>query len=159
MALQYGTSTSMTITAGSLAVGANRSSEAVTSGVTNNTTDYLVTVSALTINSFPSANKQVVVYGYMSEDGTNYSGNSSTKDDVDGTDKTLTGIGTPTNLFLMGTVQMNTGDVVATLRGTFSVVNTFGCIPPKWGIVLVNDNGAAALGATVTATYREVYYT
>jgi len=157
MAIQYGTSTSITITAGSLASAANRSSAAVTSGTTNNTNDYLVSVNCLTTATAPTGNKQIVVYGYMSEDGTNYSGNSGTTDDVNGTDKALTAIGSPTNLFFMGTLQLNQGANAVTVREVFSVANTFGCVPPKWGIVLYNDAGTA-LGATVTATSREIYY-
>lgn len=158
MALQYGTSTALTITAGSLAVGAARSSAAVTSGVTNNTTDYLISVNVLTTTTAATVNKQVVVYAYRSEDGTNYQGASSTIDNVDGTDKTLTAIGSPSNLTFLGTIQLNNGTTALTLRQVFSLSQAFGSIPPKWGIVLLNDNGAAALGATVTATYREVYY-
>ena len=158
MALQYGTSTALTITAGSLAVGAARSSAAVTSGVTNNTTDYLISVNVLTTTTAATVNKQVVVYAYRSEDGTNYQGASSTIDNVDGTDKTLTVIGSPSNLTFLGTIQLNNGTTALTLRQVFSLSQAFGSIPPKWGIVLLNDNGAAALGATVTATYREVYY-
>jgi hypothetical protein len=158
MALQYGTSTGFTITAGSLAVGAARSSAAVTSGVTNNTTDYLISVNVLTTTTAATVNKQVVVYAYRSEDGTNYQGASSTIDNVDGTDKTLTAIGSPSNLTFLGTIQLNNGTTALTLRQVFSLAQAFGSIPPKWGIVLLNDNGAAALGATVTATYREVFY-
>jgi hypothetical protein len=158
MALQYGTSTALTITAGSLAVGAARSSAAVTSALTNNTTDYLISVNVLTTTTAATVNKQIVVYAYRSEDGTNYSGASSTIDNVDGTDKTLTAIGSPSNLTFLGTIQLNNGTTALTLRQVFSLAQAFGSIPPKWGIVLLNDNGAAALGATVTATYREVYY-
>jgi hypothetical protein len=158
MALQYGTSTALTITAGSLAVGAARSSAAVTSGLTNNTTDYLISVNVLTTTTAATVNKQIVVYAYRSEDGTNYSGASSTIDNVDGTDKTLTAIGSPSNLTFLGTIQLNNGTTALTLRQVFSLAQAFGSIPPKWGIVLLNDNGAAALGATVSATYREVYY-
>lgn len=158
MAITYGASTAMTISAASLASLGNFSSLAVTSSTTNNTADYLVTVSILTTATAPSGNKQVVVYGYMSEDGTNYSGNSSTTDNVDGTNKALTAIGSPTSLFFMGTVQLNQGAVAVTAREVFSVAATFGCVPPKWGIVLYNDAGTA-LGATVGATYREIYYT
>lgn len=158
MALQYGTSTALTITAGSLAVGAARSSAAVTSGVTNNTTDYLISVNVLTTTTAATVNKQVVVYAYRSEDGTNYQGASSTIDNVDGTDKALTAIGSPSNLTFLGTIQLNNGTTALTLRQVFSLAQAFGSIPPKWGIVLLNDNGSAALGATVSATYREVYY-
>jgi hypothetical protein len=159
MAIQYGTSTAITITAGSLGFGAARSSVAVTSGTTNNTTDYLITVNILTTSTSPTGNKQVVVYAYRSEDGTNYQGDSSIVDNVDGTDKALTAIGSPSNLTFLGTVQLNQGANAITIRQVFSLSQAFGSVPPKWGIVLFNDNAAANLGATVSCTYREVYYT
>ena len=158
MAIQYGTSSPITITAGSLTSTSANSSAAVTSNLTYNTSDYLVTVNVLTTSSSPSGNKQVVVYGYMSEDGTNFSGNSGIFDNVDGANKALTGIGSPTNLFFMGTLQLNQGANAVTIRQVFSVAATFGCVPPRWGIVLYNDAGTT-LGATVTASYREIYYT
>jgi hypothetical protein len=157
MAIQYGTSTSITITAGSLANATARSSAAVTSGTTNNSTDYLIAVNVLTTSTAPSGNKQVVVYAYRSEDGTNYQGDSSIVDNVDGTDKALTAIGSPTNLTFLGTLQLNQGANAVTVRQVFSLTQAFGSIPPKWGIVLYNDAGTA-LGATITATYREIYY-
>lgn len=158
MALQFGTSTALTITAASLASAALRSSAAVTSGVTNNTDDYLITVNVLTTATAPSGNKQVVVFAYASEDGTNYGGDSSTVDNVDGTDKALTALGSPSNLRFLGTLQLNQGAVAATIRQVFSLRAVLGSIPAKWGIVLYNDAGTA-LGATISATYREVYYT
>jgi hypothetical protein len=158
MALVFGTSTALTITAGSLASATARSSAAATVGTTGNTIAIMLTVNVLTTATAPTGNKQVIVYGYMSEDGTNYSGASSTVDNVDGTDKTLTAIGSPTNLFLFGTVQLNQGAVAATIRETFEVTSRFGCVPRKWGIVLYNDAGTA-LGATITATYTETSYT
>lgn len=158
MALQYGTSTSITITAGSLASAANRSSLAVTTGVTQNVAGILLSVNVLTTATAPSGNKQILVYGYVSEDGTNYLGNSSTTDNVDGTDKALTAIGSPTALRSIGVIPLNQGAVAVTARGVFEITGPLGGIFPKWGIVLFNDAGTA-LGATVTATYREVYYT
>lgn len=157
MALQYGTETAITITAGSLASAANRSSAAVTTSTTANIVQVLLEVEILTTATAPSGNKQVVVYGYKSSDGTNYEGASSTVDNVDGTDKALTAIGSPSNLIFLGTVQLNQGAVAATIRKVFEVTGPFGCIPAKWGIVLYNDAGTA-LGATVSASYREVYY-
>lgn len=157
MALQFGTATALTITAGSLASAANRSSAAVTTSTTNNITQIMLEVSILTTATAPTGNKQVVVYGYKSTDGTNYQGASSTVDNVDGTDKALTAIGSPSNLVFLGTVQLNQGAVAATIKGEFEVTGPFGCIPPKWGIVLYNDAGTA-LGATVSAQYREIYY-
>lgn len=156
MALQFGTATAITITAGSLASNAARSSAAVTTGTTNNVTDILLDVSILTTATAPTGNKQVVVYGYKSVDGTNYSGNSGIADNVDGTDKALTAMGSPSNLVFIGTVQLNQGASAQTIRQTFSIAQSLG-INPKWGIVLHNDAGTA-LGATVSAQYREVYY-
>jgi len=157
MGLNLTTSAALTITAGSLASAANRSSAAVTVGVANAVSAIMATVSILTTATAPSGNKQVLVYGYFSEDGTNYDGASSTVDNVDGTDKALTAIGSPSNLTLLGTVQLNQGAVAATIKKTFEVTQAFGCVPKKWGIVLYNDAGTA-LGATVGATYTEEYY-
>lgn len=157
MALVLGTSTALTITAGSLASAANRSSAAVTTGVTGNTAQIMLTVNALTTTTAPTGNKQIIVYGYFSEDGTNYQGNSGTTDNVDGTDKALTAIGVPTGLTYIGTIPLNQGAVAVTAHGTFEVTSRFGCVPRKWGIVLYNDAGTA-LGATVSASYTETSY-
>ncbi|MFA5920153.1 MAG: hypothetical protein WC856_02530 [Methylococcaceae bacterium] len=157
MALINGTSTALTITAANLASGSARSSAAVTTGATQNLTDILLTVNALTTATAPSGNKQIIVYGYASEDGTNYSGDSGTVDNVDGTDKALTALGSPTNLVFLGTVYCAQGAAAVTVHGVFSVARAFGFIPRKWGIVLYNDLGTA-LGATISATYSEQYY-
>jgi hypothetical protein len=124
MALVFGTSTALTITAASIVSAGNRSSAAVTVGTTNNTTQIWLTVNVLTSSSAPTGNKQIVVYGYKSEDGTNYGGLSGTDDNVDGTDKALTAIGSPTNLTLLGTIQLNQGAVAVTARGVFEVTQS-----------------------------------
>lgn len=153
MAINNSASAALTITAGSLAAATARSSAAVTPDVTKNIQSIMLTVAVLTTATAPSVNKQVVVYGYLSEDGTNYNGGSGTADNVDGTDKTIT-LGSPTNLVFLGTVQLNAGAVAVTERMVVDVVGRFGCIPRKWGIVLYNDAGTA-LGATVSASYTE----
>jgi hypothetical protein len=148
----------MTITAGSLASTAARSSAAVTTDITKNVTKILLTINILTTATTPAGNKQVMVFGYMSEDGTNYQGASSVVDNVDGTDKALTAMGVPSNLTLLGNIQLNQGANAVTIRKVIEVTSRFGCVPPKWGFVLYNDAGTA-LGATITATYRELSYT
>lgn len=158
MALNFGTSTALTITAGSLAAGANRSSASVTVGNTNSVSSIMLTVNVLTSATAPTNNMRLLVYGYFSEDGINFGGNSSLFDNVDGTDKALTAIGSPSNLKYIGVIYKNQGANAVTLRGTFEVTQAFSCVPRKWGIVLLNDDGAAALGTTVTATYTEEYY-
>ena len=158
MALQYGPATALAITAGGMMAGFNQASAAVTTSIATNVVQVMLEVSVLTTSSAPIGNKQVVVYGYKSLNGSTFSGASAQSDNVDGTDKFLNAIGAPTNLTYLGTVQLNTGAVAATVRGEFEVSSAFGCVPPKWGIVLLNDAGVS-LGATVTAQYREIYYT
>lgn len=157
MSLNYTTSTALTITAGSLASGAARSSAAVTPG-TNNTSAIFLSVNALMTTTQTTGDQRIVVYGYMSEDGSTYTGASSAVDNVDGTDKTLTALGVPTNLKYIGAISTNNGTGAITLHDQFEITQAFGCIPRQWGIVLYNDCGTA-LGATVTASYTEAYYT
>lgn len=158
MATNFGASTALSISAGSLAAAAARSSAAATPDITKNIYAIMLTVNVLTTAVAPTGNKQVSVYGYMSEDGTSYNGAGSTVDNVDGTDKALAALGSPSNLTFIGTVQLNQGANAVTVRETFEVTGRFGCVPRKWGIVLYNDAGTA-LGATVTATYTESWYT
>lgn len=161
MAITQSASTALTITAGSLAAASARSSAAVTPDTTKSITSIMLTVNIQTTSTAPSGNKQVVVYGYMSEDGTNFTGTGATGtvDNVDGTDKAVTmpASGTPSNLIVLGIVQLNAGANAVTPHGTFEVVSRFGCVPRKWGIVLYNDAGTT-LGASVTATYTENSY-
>jgi hypothetical protein len=157
MAINNSTTASMTITATSLAAGNARSSAAVTPDVTKNIAAILLTVNVQTTSTAPSGSKRVNVYGYMSEDGTTYQGAGSTVDNVDGTDKALTALGVPSNLVLLGTIELNQGAVATSVRGVFEVTQKFGCVPRKWGIVLYNDAGTS-LGATVTASYTEQSY-
>ena len=158
MALQYGPATALAITAGGMMAGFNQASAAVTTSTATNVVQVMLEVSVLTTTSAPIGNKQVVVYGYKSLNGSTFSGASAQSDNVDGTDKFLNAIGAPTNLTYLGTVQLNTGAVTATIRGEFEISSAFGCVPPKWGIVLFNDSGVS-LGASVSAQYREIYYT
>jgi len=157
MALTFGTSTALTITAANLASAANRSSAAVTTDTSVNVMQIMLTVNVLTTSTAPSGNKQVIIYGYMSEDGSNYLGASGTVDNVDGTDKALTALGVPTNLIVLGTIQLSQGAAAVTFHEVIEVTSRFGCIPVKWGIVLYNDAGTA-LGATISASYRTGYY-
>lgn len=160
MALNYGTSTALTITAGSLASAAARSSAAVTTGTTNSTDDVMVSVNVLTTTTTTTGNRQAVVYVYGSEDGTNYGGDSATVDNVDGTDKALTAIGAPSVLrFAQAIPLLNSANAITVRGQPFSLRSAFGgVLPRKWGIVIVNDSGTA-FGATVGASYTEIYYT
>lgn len=158
MALTFGAPTALAISANSLASAAARSSAAVTTSTSVNVAQIWLTVSILTTAVAPTGGKQVRVYGYVSTDGTTYTGGSAVNDDVNGTDKALAALGDPTNLKLIGTVQLNAGANAGTEVGTFELTGVFGGPPPRWGIVLYNDAGTA-LGSAVSASYREAYYT
>lgn len=157
MAINQSASTAMTITATSLAAGSARASAGVTPDTTKNITAILLTVNVSVTTTAPSGNKQVVVYGYLTEDGTNYNGGGSTGtvDQVDGTDKAVT-LGSPTNLIPLGTVQLNQGTSGIAPHGVFEVTSRFGCVPRKWGFVAYNDAGTAL--SSITASYTEISY-
>lgn len=157
MALQYSTPAALAITAGDLPSAAIRSSAAVITSTVANITQILLDVTIQTTGVAPAASKQVSVYAYKSLDGVNYDGASALVDNVDGTDKALTALGSPSNLTFVGTIQLNQGASAQTIRRSFDLSGALGMIPPKWGIVLVNEAGTA-LGPVVTAQYREAYY-
>lgn len=156
MAISYGTSTALTITAGSLGSAAARSSAAVTPGATN-IAAIMLSVNVLMTTTQTTGNQRIVVYGYMSEDGSTYTGSSSLSDNVDGTDKALTALGSPTNLKYIGVINTTNVTTALTFHEQFELVAAFGCVPRNWGIVLYNDCGTA-LGATITASYTEISY-
>ena len=72
MTINRSTFTALSITAGSLASAANRSSAAVTVTDATSVTQIEAVVSILTTTTAPTGNKQVQVYAYASVDGTNY---------------------------------------------------------------------------------------
>lgn len=224
MALQFGTSTPITITAGSLATTVARSSAVITTATANNTAGIMLTVNVATTATASAGNRQVAVYGYVSEadpavvtgsistttltvsavtsgtimvgqvisgtgvtagtfitafgtgtggtgtytvsasqtvastaiTGFTYTGNGVSTDNVDGTDKALTALGSPSLLLPIGYVPLNSVSTVA--HRQFEITGPLGGIFPRWGIVLHNDAGTT-LGATVSASYREFYYT
>jgi hypothetical protein len=149
------TTNSPTITAASLAFGTARCSAPVTVTAANPVFAINLEVSILTTTTAPTANKQVVVYAYASPDGTNYNGGSTTE--IVGADAAIT-LASPTNLIYLGVISKNTGATAATIKGTFEITSKLGYVPKSWGFVLLNDDGAANLGATVTAIGTELYY-
>lgn len=155
MALQYGTAGTATITsAGTLASGSAASSAAITSSTSENCVDYLISVE-FAYTGAPTANTgKVDVYAYTSVDGTNYSSNAATSDNVDGTDKAVT-LQTPSGLQFLGSLPAQVTSTTTKGRA-LSLAAGCGCVPPKWGIVLLNSVGQAFTSCTVR--YREVYY-
>ena len=153
--LAYGTSTAITITLNSLAsaVGSARESLVVSAQSTDLNLDAMVYVAAELITGTPASDKQVNVYAYGSEDGTNYTDNAT------GADTTLT-LRSPTNLRLMGVIAMPDSGGLQYKGGPWSVASAFGGIlPRKWGIVVENRTSLAFESSGCSASYTGVYAT
>lgn len=136
---QFGAVTSLTVTGfNSLAGGSYATSDAV-----DNTSDLFldVLVEVTVADIVEAGNKQVLVYAVSSVDGTNYSDNQS---------------GNPQSMAFVGALPMNgTGPWRSR---AMSLASAFGgSVPPKWKLVLMNDNSTTALaGSGNSVQYRGV---
>jgi len=140
--LKYDTSaTSITVTGfNSLAA-----TSYVTSDAVDNTSNLFVDVfvEIVVADIVEAGNKQVVAYVIDSIDGTNYSDNQSSN---------------PTAMRLLGIIPMNGAGPWRS--SAMSVAAAFGgMVPPKWKIVLYNDNSTTALASSGnSAQMRGVFY-
>jgi hypothetical protein len=150
----FGASTAITITLNSLASSATagRESTAVDNG-TDKFSDALLSVSAKLAAGTPANDKAIYVYGYASEDGTNYT------DPATGADAAVTTVRVPTNLVLIGVIMAPDSGAL-TYKGVFSVAKAFGgVLPRKWGVVIRNYTGVAFDTTGNSVTYSGVYHT
>ncbi len=149
---KYGTSTAITITLASLATASSRESTAV-DNTTNLYIDALLYVAVKLQAGSPASNKAIYVYGYASEDGTNYTDNAT------GSDAALT-LRSPSNLRLIGVIAApDSGGL--TYKGVFSVAQAFGgLMPRKWGVVILNSTNItlSATGGDHAVTYTGIHY-
>lgn len=145
----YGTAgQAITCLLAALANAQGRASTAI-DNTTNLALDALVSLAVKTGASGVSATGYVSVYAYGTVDGTTYT------DGVSGTDGNFTPSASGGNLRLIGTIQ-TPANATTYQSGPFSVANAFGgVLPEKWGIVVVNNSGAA-LDAT-EANHSKLY--
>jgi hypothetical protein len=144
-----GSWTSITITLNSLASTSSRQSTAVD----NSTNLYVDALVSVTIKpGTVTAPSTVSVYAYEVGDSGNYT------DGCSGTDGAYTLL-SPTNLRFLGQVSLPTSSTAET-SPAYSLAAAFGHMPEKWGIVVLNNTGAA-LDATAggTASYVGITYT
>lgn len=151
---KYGTSTAITITLASLASSAtaSRESTAIDNG-TNLFVDALLYVAVKLQAGTPANDKAIYVYGYGSEDGTNYTDNAT------GSDAALTQR-VPTNLRLIGVIAAPDAGGL-TYKGVYTVAQAFGgVLPRKWGIVIQNYTNVtlSATGGDHAVTYTGIHY-
>ena len=124
----------------SLAGGSYATSDAV-----DNASDLFidVMVEVTVADMVEAGNKQLVVYAIDSVDGTNFSDSQT---------------GNPQAMRLLGVVPMNgTGSWRSAMMSLASAFG--GIVPPKWKVVVYNDNSTTALaGSGNTIQYRGVHY-
>lgn len=94
-----------------------------------------------------SGNKQLVVYAKVSFDGVDYSTGPETG----------TSSADEINLYPLGTLPLNSSDTFQ--RGSFSVLNALGFVPPFLKVVVKNETGSAlaASGHKVSYSVRTGY--
>lgn len=131
-----GTRTSLTITGFSTLASATYAVSSAYNCNTNKPQDLVIEVEAATTNT-PAGNKQVLVYGQASLDGTNFqSGPTSGTSDTDAQDLTL-----------IGALPVNSA--TTTHRKMFSSYQAFGFVPQQVKIVTKNDLGVALTSGAI----------
>lgn len=131
--LAYAASSGITITLNSLANNSARQS-AVVDNSTNKYLDALVGGTFKTATGTLASPGYINVYAYALTDGTNYSGGAS------GSDAAYT-LPTYKQLVLLGTVYINTANVVENMSPKSVAAAFGGTLPQKWGIVVENQSG------------------
>lgn len=142
----YASSASITITLNSLANGNARESTAIDNS-TNLYLDAHVRVS-LSAGSV-SGSAQALIYAYGSEDGSVY------PDPATGSDAGIT-LENPTVMRLAGVIPTPTSSKVYE-SDVISIARLYGgVLPRKWGLVVVNNTGAALAGSANSASFTGI---
>lgn len=162
MAIQRSSPTSITLSTalnslGSSATSAAQSAE-VTSGTSTNVTDIVVNWTIVFGSITASSSTRVDVYVWGTNDDTGYPGATSSNEVISGSagSITLSANGNAALRFLRSTLAHTTG---LTIKNEASIVNALGFVPRRWGLVFVNQTGAALASSGHSAEYVETYYT
>ncbi len=132
----WGTSTAITITLASLAEGAARECLAV-DNTTDKFLDALVQINIKLQAGTPASEKQIRLYVYGSEDGTDFTDNAT------GADAAIT-LRSPTNLVEVKPIQAPDAGGVLWKSHPINIAAAFGGVMPrKWGIVVLNKTNIA----------------
>ena len=159
--MAFGSSTTIACTLASLASGSARCSAAV-DNTTNLYFEALLYLAIQLQTGTPAGSNVINVYGYSSQDGTNYTGDSTSE--ATGSDAGITLL-SPTNMKLLGVISVPaTATAGRTFKQSFWVAAGLGSplwLPSKWGFIVDNETGIT-LNATEgnhQKTYSGVYST
>lgn len=142
---------------GSSATAAAQSAE-VTSSSTANITDIVANWTLVIGTITASSSTRVDVYVWGTNDDSGYPGATATAEVITGSAGTITlsANGNAALRFLRSTLAHTTG---LTIKNEASIVNALGFVPRRWGLVFVNQTGAALAASGHSAEYVETYYT
>lgn len=145
----YGTSTAITITLASLGDSATVGRQSTVIDNTSNLYDDAEVTVSLTTAGTMATPFVVYVYIFGSEDGTLYTQDDGT---IGASDAAYT-VNAASNL--KGPFIISTPTTAKVYNGVIGSVASFfgGNMPRKWGIVVVNDSGAALSGSGNSASY------
>ena len=130
----YGTKTTITWTGTSLANGSARESTAID----NSATGFADVHIRVQTKGQTSGTSYVDVYVYEAL------GDSTYTDGATGSDAAFTAANRLNSRYL-GSIKMNAGTTA--VQAAFKLSDIFGTVPAKWGLILINNSGAA-LSAT-----------
>lgn len=141
----YDTSTSITITATTLAAAASRESAAIDNS-SNLYLDAILQVIVTLAAGSPADFKCVNILVAGSEDGTNWGDNAT------GADAAIT-LRVPTNLYQLGTIQTPDSGALTYKSAPMSVARAFGGkLPRKWSLIISNHTNIAFTACTAKYT-------
>lgn len=137
---------------------AGAQTDVVTSGTTNNVVGinavWAVQVGAITAGQ----STRVDVYVWGTQDDAGYPGGSVTNEIITGAAGaiTLSALGRVACKWLKQSLAHTTGMLI---RDEAEIVSALGFVPRRWGLVFINQTGAALAASGHSAEFVETYYT
>lgn len=139
---------------------AGAQSAVVNSTTTANVTDITANVDiSLPSIATPTGATKVDIYCWGTNDDTGYPGGSTGNEVITGSPGAITLSAIATNaLRYLGSIVVTLTSTVQVVRMDASVVAALGFVPRRWGLVFVNNTGAALGASGHVAECVETYY-
>lgn len=161
MAIQRTTPAPITLGTALNSLGSSATAAAQTNEVTGSTANNITAVQAswnIVVGTItPSATTRVDVYVWGTQDDAGYPGGSVTNEVVTGIAGaiTLSTLGNVALKFLKSSLAHTSA---MTIRDEAEITAVLGYVPRRWGLVFVNQTGAALAASGHSAEFVETYY-